>query len=133
MSKSIIIALFISSISFSAVASDETSTKSASETNARIVNDAATESIESGSIAKISVKPITLFNYVLNKKMVINNPYELSAMDAGQFIPQIDEFLQLYAEHIANNVRPIEAIMLVHTSDMAMDFIKKASDVANKK
>lgn len=133
MNKLLIISIITSCISLCAIADESAPVSNPSETRAKTVNDAVTNSIRSGSSAKISAKSITLFNYVLQKKIVIENPYSLSVMDGGQFVPQIHEFLALYAEHTTNNIRPIEAIMLVHTSDLAMDFIKKASDVTTKK
>lgn len=133
MNKSFIISAFILCAPLCAVANNATNPSSALETKARIVNDVATDSINSGSSAKISASSITLFNYVLNKKVSIQKPYELNIMDGGQFVPQIHEFLELYAKHTASGVRPIEAIMLVHTSDLAIDFVKKASNSAIKK
>lgn len=65
---------------------------------------------------KISSASITLHNYVLGKPVFIKEPYKLTVIDGGQFIPQISELMELYAKHTSNGVAPIDAIVMVYSS-----------------
>jgi hypothetical protein len=78
-------------------------------------------------------KPITLNNYVLNKRVTIPSPKELTALQGGQFVPQTDVFLDLYMKFIGQGMSPMEAIMMVHVSPEAMDVIKKSNELKNAK
>lgn len=77
-------------------------------------------------------KPITLNNYVLNKRITIPSPKDMTILQGGQFVPQIDVFLDLYMKFIGQGMTPIESIMMVHVSPEAMDVIKKSNELKSK-
>lgn len=77
-------------------------------------------------IIENSGKPLTLFNYVLDKKVQIQKPGNLSAEEGAQFIPQTDEFLDLYMNFLDEGMKTYEAMIMTYTSPEAIALIKKA-------
>lgn len=106
------------SLSFSNLAnSEEVDLKSA-------INNAKTDQ-EKVDILYSSGKKLMLTNYVLNKKMLIESPNKLSPEQGGQFVPQLDEFLDLYLDFLDQGMQPMEAIMMTHVSPQAVELVKQ--------
>lgn len=91
---------------------------------AKMMKGAVNNAISDGNI-KLSEKKLELYNYVINENVVINDPYSLSIETGGQFVPQMDEFLEMYISNTQKGIRPIEAIILAHTSPVAIELIQK--------
>lgn len=70
--------------------------------------------------------PVVLYNFVLQKKIKIKNPLSLSAEDAGQYIPQINLFLDSYVEYLKQGKNPFMSAMLAQVSPKALAFIKES-------
>lgn len=132
-SKAIIFAIAIVSLSMNLVASEEGSEYKRIEVNKEA--KALKDQYEKNTILQTAKDktPLTLQNYVLNKRVQIKSPRSLTPLEGGQYVPQLDEFLDLYMEYLANGMEPIEAVMMVHISPLAMEIIKKHNEMKDKK
>jgi hypothetical protein len=70
-------------------------------------------------------KKLVLTNYLLNRKIKIDSPNTLSPEKGAEFVPQTDEFIDIYFDFLDQGMKPMEAILMTHVSPEAMDIIKQ--------
>lgn len=113
----------IAAIVISMISSPLMASQSQSDIESKIKN-AKTED-EKINIFLSGGKKLTLTNYLLNKKVKIDSPNTLSPEKGAEFVPQTDEFIDIYFDFLDQGMKPMEAILMTHVSPEAMDIIKQ--------
>lgn len=67
---------------------------------------------------------LKLYNFATGEVDIIDKVGDLTPEEGADYIPNVEELVDIYLKHISNKKATFEALMLVFTSPEAMEIVK---------
>jgi len=121
---SLFFAFIALSISFPSISQEESVNEELKSSIIKQINENKSNS-EKMRVIYNTGKPLNITNYFTGIKEKLHRPGDLTEEEGAQYVPQTEEYIDLYLEYLYEGLLPIEAIVKTHISPKSMEVLNQ--------